>query len=112
MAPTFRNNEITLLVKKTIINKNDVIVFKKDDTIYIKRVIAKFGDNVKLHDGHIYINGINQMPYTYDGDNMEYNLHENEYFVIGDNYNNSVDSRVYGLINSSNVIGKPIKQTL
>jgi signal peptidase I len=108
MEPTFKNNQITFLIKNTNVNKNDIIVFKKDDTVYIKRVIAQSNDSVELHDGYVYINGVKYISYTYNGENITYTLHENQFFVIGDNYNNSIDSRVFGLINSDQIIGQAI----
>jgi signal peptidase I len=92
--------------------RGDVVVFlsKKDfKTMYVKRVIGIPNDVVDLKDGDVYINGKKlDEPYV-DGENNRgikriiptadnYTVPENEYFVLGDNRDNSNDSRFYGHI--------------
>ncbi len=88
----------------------DVIVFSKDnngkDTEYIKRIIGLPGDSVLISDGIIYINGKEQKGIKFDERIVNpglaketIKLEYNEYFVIGDNINNSEDSRSNTLSN-------------
>ncbi len=97
----------------------DVIVFKqsgKEHSYYnIKRIIALPGEKLQIKDGIIYINGepvpeaINVEPMAnYGLATEEITLEENEYFVLGDNRNNSEDSRFasIGMIRRSDIIGK------
>ena len=97
----------------------DVIVFKqsgKEHSYYnIKRIIGLPGETLQIRDGIIYINGeavddriiVDQMNnYGLADENLI--LEENEYFVLGDNRNNSEDSRFasIGNIRRDEIIGK------
>jgi len=97
----------------------DVIVFKqsgKEHSFYnIKRIIGLPGETVQIKDGSIYINGevleeiieVDEMV-NYGLAAEEIVLEENEYFVLGDNRNNSEDSRFasIGNITRDEIIGK------
>ncbi len=97
----------------------DVIVFQqsgKEHSYYdIKRIIAMPGEKLLIKDGVIYINGeplteaVNVEPMAnYGLAGEEIMLEENEYFVLGDNRNNSEDSRFasVGMIRRDDIIGK------
>ena len=97
----------------------DIIVFPfqyADETYYIKRVIGLPGETVRIDDeGSIYING-EVLEETYGREVMEWpgrayeeiTLAPDEYFVLGDNRNNSSDSRdpSVGNIRKSDIIGR------
>lgn len=125
MYPTFKNGEYILTnliaVKMNGIERGDVIVFhappdhEKD---FIKRVIGLPGETVMLKDGFVYINGkqLDESAYlhsdvrTYGGsflkDGQPYTVPANNYIVFGDNRPFSSDSREWGLLPSSMIIGK------
>jgi signal peptidase I len=97
----------------------DVIVFKKsgkEHSYYdIKRIIGLPGEKLQMIDGSIYINGeivediINvDVMNNYGLADEEIVLEENEYFVLGDNRNNSEDSRFasIGTIRRDEIIGQ------
>ncbi|MBB2183006.1 signal peptidase I [Lachnospiraceae bacterium MD1] len=97
----------------------DVIVFKKsgkEHSYYdIKRIIGLPGERLQLKDGLLYINGevvediIQAEPMTnYGLADEEIVLEENEYFVLGDNRNNSEDSRFasIGNIRRDEIVGE------
>lgn len=95
----------------------DVIVFPYEDgTYYIKRIIGLPGEAVRIDEnGSIYING-ERISESYGKEVIEdpgcageeITLGETEYFVLGDNRNNSMDSRDerVGLIEREAIIGK------
>jgi signal peptidase I len=102
----------------------DVIVFKKsgkEHSYYdIKRIIALPGEKLQLKDGNILINGevVEEAVYVEPMGNYglaaeEILLEENEYFVLGDNRNNSEDSRFasVGMIRREEIIGEAFIRT-
>lgn len=106
------------------VERFDIVVFPYYDgavgmdVYYIKRIIGLPGETIQITDGKIYINGdvleedygyyIDDIPMKgYDAEEEIY-IGENEYFVLGDNRNNSTDSRynVVGLIKREQIRGK------
>ena len=107
MAPTLDDGAILLISKvNSEYLRDDIVVFEKDDTTMIKRVIGVPGDTIELKDKHVYRNNI-RLNIDYDvNESVVIILNEEEYFVVGDNYGNSYDSRNYGSINKQSIIGK------
>jgi len=127
MFPTFKNGEYILTdlisLRFGTLQRGDVIVFiappdhEKD---FIKRVIGLPGETVMLHDGFVYINGnkLDESAYlgpdvrTYGGaflrNDQSLVVPPGEYFVMGDNRLYSSDSREWGLLSRSAVIGKSL----
>lgn len=94
----------------------DVIVFPNGEGVnYIKRIIGLPGETVRIADGYIYING-ELLNENYGNELIEepgiassgITLAEDEYFVLGDNRNASVDSRrtEVGNIHRTDIQGK------
>ena len=81
----------------------------------VKRIIAQPGDRVYVNDGQLFVNGkLLREPYlergtkTYAGPHYRAQMWVcglNQYFVLGDNRNNSADSRVYGAVPRQNILG-------
>jgi signal peptidase I len=106
--------------------RGDIVVFtpppdwsREDDTPFIKRVIGLGGETVDIHDGSVFINGTKiDEPYLYStapGDPPQPTTSTNEsrwvipsgeVFLMGDHRQNSADSRVFGPVEESHVIGR------
>lgn len=107
-------------------NRGDVVVFDppetwtSDPTPFIKRVIGEPGDTIEVRDdGHVYVNGVDlDETYTYANaagvnepteaspDQTRWVVPAGQLFVMGDHRRKSADSRVFGPISVSNVIGR------
>ena len=104
MRPTLVNSE-RLVVNKFIYHfkqpeRGDVLVFRypRDPSRdFIKRVIAVAGDTIEIKDGRVFLNGqLQNEPYILEKTRSSYSLAtvpEGTIFVMGDNRNNSEDSR-------------------
>ncbi len=99
--------------------RNDVVCFypkgNENSHLYVKRVIGLPGEEIQVKDGYVYIDGVRlNESETFDkiadpGDlYVPFKLGENEYFVMGDNRNNSEDSRNgnIGAVSKDTIIGK------
>ena len=85
--------------------------FPNSSEHYIKRVIGVAGDHIAVTDGVLYLNGQPvQEPYLLDAlmdmDFEELTVPEDSVFVMGDNRNNSEDSRIVGPLPLSNIEGR------
>lgn len=96
------------------INHGNVIAVKKEiyekEYIIIKRVIGLPGDIIKIEDKEIYLNG-EKLVEKYIKEEMIYNyqlktyfLAKDEYFIMGDNRNDSMDSRDFGPVKKKDII--------
>jgi signal peptidase I len=99
--------------------RGDIIVFKPPDELsrdFIKRVIALPGERLHITNGVVYINGqVLHEPYlpekwTYNTNwpatGQDQLMQPDQYFVMGDNRNHSSDSRAFGAIELSSILGK------
>ncbi len=102
--------------------RGDIVVFDPpgddgtaDDPLLIKRLIGMPGDHIDFADNGVVINGVPlNEPYikeacrAVDCNGRAWDLGQNEYFFMGDNRNNSRDSRVFGPITKNRIIGEAI----
>lgn len=106
MYPTLKNHQLVIAKKNFgTPEHNDIIIFDVDGKLTIKKVLACAGDTVYLANGGVYVNDIRIIPYTYEGDDKTIKINDDEFFVIGDNYEMSYDSRDYGAISRCQVKG-------
>lgn len=104
------------LGKKNIPEYKDIVVVEADffgeEKKIIKRVIATEGQSLKIEDGNVYVDGkILEEDYIKEpmskDDYIEIDkIPEDEVFIMGDNRNNSGDSRHIGTIKESDIYGK------
>jgi len=124
MDPTFKNGEYLIVDQLTYRFKTpergSIIIFKypKDTSKYfIKRVIGLPGETVLIKKGVVTIKNtalpdgftLNE-PYVKlpKQDDFKTTLDPGDYFVLGDNRLGSADSRIWGPLPSSDIVGRPV----
>jgi signal peptidase I len=121
MTPTLCNSERYLLNRWVFFLRRpragDVVVLRDpvDDGFSVKRIIAVAGDTLSIKHGSVLLNGQKlSEPYLRPGTvtfsssgsaEESFICGANEFFLLGDNRNNSVDSRVYGPVPRKNILG-------
>jgi signal peptidase I len=121
MTPTLKVHDRVLVNKLSYklhpVHRGDIVVFKApegsdpgiDDLV--KRVIGLPNETVSAHGGHIYIDG-EVLPESYLPRGVSTSafspvtLKPDHYWVMGDNRDNSKDSRVFGPITKNNIVGR------
>ena len=97
--------------------RGDIIVFNSGDEeheLWVKRVIGLPGDVIKTDGKTLYINDAKASePYikkgtVAEGEMQTWTVPEDAIFVMGDNRNNSTDSRIIGCVDESAVLGKAV----
>lgn len=110
-------NRLSYLTKDP--ERYDVIIFKYPDDesqLFIKRIIGLPGETVEIRDGHIYINGSSEPLEDVEtkeymvGNYGPYTVPEGCYFVMGDNRNDSKDSRYWinPYVSKDKILGKAV----
>lgn len=122
MLPNFSSGDYLIVDEITPrfqeLKRGEVIVFKnpKNPSIFfIKRIVALPKERIVIKNGKIYIynkehpTGFElKEPYlseSFTPGNIDLTLKENEYFVLGDNRKASYDSRAWGPLKKSNIVG-------
>ncbi|MBP7740783.1 signal peptidase I [Candidatus Woesebacteria bacterium] len=129
MVPTFQSGDYLLTDKISYRTGNpqrgDVIVFHAPPEAgcptgtgcdFIKRILAVPGESVAVHDNHVYVNG-QAVEESYIPDDFQtapgkfisgrtVTMGPDEYFAVGDNRSHSSDSRVWGPVDKSEIVGK------
>jgi signal peptidase I len=119
MNPTLKDGDVLVLDKLHYklfdIKRNDIIAFDNDATKYlVKRIIGLPGENIVYKDNILYVNGKKTTEKIDDLITSDFSLSslgydkipDDMYLVLGDNRGNSIDSRVFGLIEKKDIIGK------
>jgi signal peptidase I len=121
MTPTLQIHDRVLVNKLSYklhpVHRGDIVVFKApphadpgiDDLV--KRVVGLPNETVGSHGGHVYING-KQLPEKYlpkgvtTSEFGDEKIPKDSYWVMGDNRGNSKDSRSFGFITKSQIVGR------
>lgn len=121
MSPTFNSQEIVILNRLHYrffdIKRYDIVSFEYDSTKYlIKRVIGLPGETIEYKDNILYVNGkkVKEEFLAKDTTTENFSLKglgyekipEGMYLVLGDNREDSLDSREIGLIEEKEILGK------
>ncbi len=124
MLPNFHNGELIITNKLAVrfgeLKRGEIVVFKSpkhDGKVFIKRIIGLPGEKLKLQNGHFYINGelleelylpqgLVTMPEGFLSEGEDILIPDDQYFMAGDNRPASSDSRDFGPIPRSEIIGE------
>lgn len=115
MLPTLVDGEFLLLEKfNNKYNRFDIIVLNHNNEKLVKRVIGLPGEFVEYKNNKLYINNqeieeeiTSLETYDFSIEELGYTkIPKDCYFVMGDNRQNSTDSRYIGLINKKNIVGE------
>lgn len=115
MYPTLNNKDIMLLDKISYrfndIKRFDIVVVDYNNEELIKRVIGLPSETIEVKDNVLYINGKEQKQAflkTETDDFEKVTIPEGQYFIMGDNRGNSLDSRIIKSVSRSQIRGKAI----
>ena len=116
MEPNFHTGEFVIVSRLAYIfgqpQRGDIVVFRfpnNPDNDYIKRIVGLPGDRVEVREGRVYVNQellqehYITMPAGYSG---VWNMVKDEYFVLGDNRNESSDSHNWGGLDGELMVGR------
>ncbi len=116
MEPTLEEGNIVVLVKSSKLERGDLCAFSYSNKILIKRVIGLPGDKILIDaEGNVYVNDkLIDEPYITEkalGEcDVEFPFHvpENQYFMMGDQRETSIDSRstVIGCVTNDQLVGR------
>ena len=112
MMKTLHDGDIMILniidYKLHGVKRFDIVVVDEGDELIIKRVIGLPGETVEYKDNKLYINGkkVNDKYASHETEDLSVLVPKGEYFVLGDNRTNSLDSRAFGTFSSKKILGK------
>ena len=118
MLPALADGQYVLLWRgqslRNRLRRGDIVVLRNPEwrhQTYVKRVIGLPGEGISLNEGRVYIGGAHlEESYLRCPDSLgtagEWWMGPDEYFVMGDNRRNSQDSRAFGPIAATQIVGR------
>ena len=112
MNNTLKDGDIMILdiigYRTSKLKRFDIAVVDNGKDYLIKRVIALPGEEIEYKDNKLYINGklIKDKYGKGKTNDFKVKVDKNSYFVLGDNREDSLDSRYYGAFNKKSILGK------
>ena len=112
MNNTLKDGDIMILniigYKTSNLKRFDIVVVDNGKDYLIKRVIGLPNEEVEYKDNKLYINGKLVKDKYGNGNTSDFKVKvkNNSYFVLGDNREDSLDSRYYGAFNKKKILGK------
>lgn len=115
MNPTLQDGQYLIINNVSYMldapERGDIIVFRhpQNDLNLIKRVVGLPGDRIEIREQVVFVNGVHliepyiEAPPIYNG---SWTVPENQFFVLGDNRNNSSDSHSWSFLPETNILGK------
>jgi signal peptidase I len=119
MVPTLQNNQFLVVSKLDYRlhapRRGDIIVFRdpfNPERKLIKRIIGLPGENLEVQDGQVFVDQ-GHLDEPYIANLGRYNqaptpIPDGQYYVLGDNRNNSSDSHTWGLLARDKIVGKAL----
>lgn len=119
MSPTLKNEQLIICRKrKRNLKIGDIVAYKKpnSNTLVIKRIVGVGGDTLKIKGQKLYVNNslCTDYPYIISDQgclDIPYTVPQNSIFCMGDNANQSTDSRSYGSVSINRILGVIIFKT-
>lgn len=114
MEPTYHDGDRLAVFYTNDVKLNDIVVSWSEtlDEYIVKRVIGTPGDKIEITGGALYRNGarvyesyINEI-YWDSSIEVSVELSDDQYFLLGDNRNHSMDSRSFGAVPKDDIFGK------
>lgn len=115
MEPTFYDGDHAFVFKLVShLERGNIVVARGKDGVpfyyIIKRVVGVPGDTIEFKNHNLYVNGKISNIRNYQGIESygqdKYILNDEEYFLVGDNFQHSVDSREKGVFYRGEIVGK------
>lgn len=114
MEPSIQDRDIIIYYRldKHYIT-NEAVVYEAKGKLHLGRIIAQGGDTVEITDRGLEVNGYVQQDYKNKGDTLAVRggtgypvtLADDEVFILGDNRENTLDSRMFGAVKLANIKG-------
>lgn len=109
MSPAYSDGEYLMINKlDKEFGRGDVVIIKQEETYIIKRIVGLPRDKIRFEGPQIYINDeayLKELGSIPVGEG-EITLNQDQYYVLGDNLAKSLDSRSFGPVSKSDIVGK------